>query len=77
MLGKKSRPERDQSDIFQCLNCKTVIDLSGSDAAAGWKNPEDSRRRQRRMHTSRIRSSNALPNSGFSTMETLVVAARA
>ena len=39
MLGKKSRPERDQSDIFQCLNCKTVIDLSGSDAAAGWKNP--------------------------------------
>lgn len=39
MLGKKSRPEREQSDIYQCLHCNTVINLSGSDAAARPKNP--------------------------------------
>jgi len=30
MLASRSHPERDRFDIFQCLQCDTVIDLSGS-----------------------------------------------
>jgi hypothetical protein len=28
MNGEKSRPERELFDIFHCLNCETIIDLS-------------------------------------------------
>jgi hypothetical protein len=31
MLGKKSHLESEQFDIFYCLNCKTMIDLSGTE----------------------------------------------
>jgi hypothetical protein len=34
MLGKRSHPEREELDIFHCLNCKTTIDLSGTEPAA-------------------------------------------
>jgi hypothetical protein len=30
MLASRSRPESSRFDIFQCLQCETVIDLSGA-----------------------------------------------
>jgi hypothetical protein len=30
MLASRSRPDSDRLDIFQCLRCETVVDLSGS-----------------------------------------------
>jgi hypothetical protein len=30
MVASRSHPERDRFDIFQCLQCDTMIDLSGS-----------------------------------------------
>jgi len=30
MLASRSQPDSDRFDLFQCLRCETVIDLSGS-----------------------------------------------
>jgi 5-methylcytosine-specific restriction endonuclease McrA len=30
MLASRSRPDSNRFDIFQCLQCETVIDLSGA-----------------------------------------------
>lgn len=30
MVGDKSTPARKEPDIFRCLNCHSVVDLSGA-----------------------------------------------
>jgi len=30
MLASRSRPDSNRFDIFQCLHCETVVDLSGA-----------------------------------------------
>jgi transposase len=30
MIGRRSHPDSKHFDVFQCLRCETVIDLSGS-----------------------------------------------
>jgi hypothetical protein len=36
MIGGRSRPDSKRLDVFQCLRCETVIDLSGN----GARNPQ-------------------------------------
>jgi transposase len=38
MIGRRSHPESKRLDVFQCLRCETVIDLSGN----GARNPQRS-----------------------------------
>jgi len=36
MIGGRSHPDSKRVDVFQCLRCETVIDLSGN----GARNPQ-------------------------------------
>jgi hypothetical protein len=36
MIGGRSHPDSKRLDVFQCLRCETVIDLSGN----GARNPQ-------------------------------------
>jgi transposase len=36
MIGGRSNPDSKRLDVFQCLRCETVIDLSGN----GARNPQ-------------------------------------